>query len=53
VLTRLLKDGNVPTANSLNPLAGKQALEAGDYLQAYGATASALEISGTVMEITA
>jgi len=52
VLTRLLKDGNVPTGNSLNALSGKQILEAGDYVQGYGAAANALELSMSILEIS-
>ena len=51
-VTRLIKDVPILSADSLGCMDGKLVLEPGDKIQAYGGTASAIEISVSVLELS-
>lgn len=51
-VTRLIKDVPILAADALGCLDGKLVLEAGDKIQGYGGTASAIELSVSVLEIS-
>ena len=51
-VTRLLTGTAVPANQSMSALSGKLVMEAGDKIQALGGTASAIEISVSVLELS-
>ena len=51
-VTRLMTGTPVPANQGMSALSGKLVLEAGDKIQAYGGTASAIELSVSVLEIS-
>jgi hypothetical protein len=51
-VTRLIKDVIVPAKSSLIPLSGKLVLEAGDKIRVQGQSASAAEVTVSVLEIS-
>ena len=51
-VTRLLTGTTVPANQSMSALSGKLVLEPGDKIQALGGTASAIELSVSVLELS-
>ena len=51
-VTRLLTGTPVPANQSMSAVSGKLVLEAGDKIQALGGTASAIELSVSVLELS-
>lgn len=51
-VTRLLTGTPVPANQSMSAMSGKLVLEAGDKIQALGGTASAIELSVSVLELS-